>query len=61
MHSAVTHYQLTNGQTDPEHWLSPSNSSSFIFHCDTMWYGTSLWSVWVSCPEQHLVHHHPPH
>lgn len=74
MHNAVSDHPLTNAQPDPEqhpslptpHFLTPQTTPPiFIVQHDTIWYGTSLWSVWVSCPgrvlSECIVQPRPPH
>ena len=43
--------------------VSPSSSFSLTAERDVIWYGISLWSVWVSCPgsvpSQDLAHPQP--
>ena len=66
MHNAIAHHPLTNAQPVPEPqaatpWPTPP---SFIVQHDVIWYGISLWPVWVSClccvPSQLLVPPQPP-
>ena len=52
------------GRNHSEHPLRPRSSTALIAECDVIWYGKSLWPVWVSCPScvpsQLLVHPQPP-
>ena len=42
----------------------PTLLSFIVFSHDVIWYGISLWPVWVSCPRSAPLHllvpHHPP-
>ena len=50
MHNAIAHHPLTNAQPVPEQRLPASFSPILYTEHDVIWYGISLWPVWVSCP-----------
>lgn len=49
MHNAIAHYLLFNAQPIPESQTLASFPSALCTEHDVIWYGPSLWSVWVSC------------
>ena len=52
MHNAIAHHSLTDAQLVPEQRSAPPGQlppSLYTGH-DVIWYGISLWPVWVSCP-----------
>jgi len=50
VHNTISHDPPTDAQSFPEQWRSPDNSPSLYVHHGVIWYGISLWSVWVRCP-----------
>ena len=48
MHNA--HHPPTDAQPVPEQWPPASFPPSLYTGHDVLWYGISLWPVWVSCP-----------
>lgn len=47
MHSATAHHPPADGQPVPEQQQLPSQ---VFAQNDAIWYGISLWPVWVGCP-----------